>query len=60
LPLEFLDQTALLGPLERVAERLQSYADAGVTTLAMVEVEPGDSTEKVRLLAQAYEKSGVS
>jgi F420-dependent oxidoreductase-like protein len=60
LPLEFLDQTALLGPVERVAERLRAYADAGVTTLAMVEVEPGDSTEKVRLLAQAYEKSGLS
>jgi F420-dependent oxidoreductase-like protein len=60
LPLEFLDQTALLGPVERVAERLHAFAEAGVTTLAMVEVEAGDSTEKVRLMAQAYEKSGLS
>jgi F420-dependent oxidoreductase-like protein len=59
IPFEFLDQTTLLGPVERVAERMHAFADAGVTTLALVEVEPGDSREKVQLLAKAYEKSGL-
>jgi F420-dependent oxidoreductase-like protein len=60
LPLEFLDQTCLLGPLERVAERLQAFAEAGVTTLSMVEVEPGDTVNKVRMLAAAYELAGLA
>ena len=60
LPLEFLDQTCLLGPLERVAERLQAFAQAGVTTLSMVEVEPGDTVNKVRMLAAAYELAGLT
>ena len=60
LPLEFLDQTCLLGPLERVAERLQAFAEAGVTTLSMVEVEPGDTVNKVRMLAAAYELAGLT
>jgi F420-dependent oxidoreductase-like protein len=60
LPLEFLDQTCLLGPLERVAERLQAFAEAGVTTLSMVEVEPSDTVNKVRMLAAAYELAGLT
>jgi alkanesulfonate monooxygenase SsuD/methylene tetrahydromethanopterin reductase-like flavin-dependent oxidoreductase (luciferase family) len=35
VPLEFLDSTSLLGPPERIAERLHAYADAGVTTLTI-------------------------
>ena len=41
LPLELLDAVALLGPAERVAERVGRYADAGVTTLS---VAPSDRT----------------
>jgi F420-dependent oxidoreductase-like protein len=33
VPHEFLDETSLLGPVERVAERMADYAHAGVTTL---------------------------
>src|SRR5882757_7230732 len=33
LPLGFLDSVALLGPRERIADRLAGYAAAGVTTL---------------------------
>ena len=29
VPLEFIDRTALLGPVDRIAERLRGYADAG-------------------------------
>ena len=35
VPYEFLDQTSLLGPAERVADRLDAYAAAGVTTLTV-------------------------
>jgi alkanesulfonate monooxygenase SsuD/methylene tetrahydromethanopterin reductase-like flavin-dependent oxidoreductase (luciferase family) len=35
VPLEFIDETALLGSPQRVAARLPRYADAGVTTLAL-------------------------
>ena len=31
VPLEFIDRTSLLGPPERIADRLPSYAEAGVT-----------------------------
>jgi F420-dependent oxidoreductase-like protein len=33
VPYEFIDQTSLIGPPARVAERLKEFADAGVTTL---------------------------
>ena len=35
VPLEFIDETALLGSPQRVAERLRRYEDAGVTTLSI-------------------------
>ena len=35
VPLGFIDQTSLIGPRERVRDRLAAYADAGVTTLTI-------------------------
>lgn len=35
VPLAFLDETSLLGPKDRIADRLQAYAQAGVTTLSL-------------------------
>lgn len=35
VPDEFLDATSLVGPKERIAERVRRYADAGVTTLTV-------------------------
>jgi F420-dependent oxidoreductase-like protein len=35
VPFEFVDRTAMVGPVERIAERLVAYAEAGVTTLAV-------------------------
>jgi hypothetical protein len=32
IPRDFIDSTSLIGPFERVRDRLQAYADAGVTT----------------------------
>lgn len=36
VPYEFIDQTSLLGPVPRIAERLHQLAEAGVTTCALV------------------------
>jgi F420-dependent oxidoreductase-like protein len=62
VPFEFIDGTSLLGPVERIAERLQAYAAAGVTT---VSVSPyGDTTEEriavLRAAADALDKAGVA
>ena len=35
VPFEFIDRTSLIGPRERVQERLHAYAEAGVTTLTV-------------------------
>jgi F420-dependent oxidoreductase-like protein len=60
VPWEFIDRTSLLGPKERIAERMQAFAAAGVTTLS---VSPGgsdtDAAQTLRTLAQALDASGV-
>jgi F420-dependent oxidoreductase-like protein len=62
VPFEFLDRTALLGPPERVADRLHAYADAGVTTLSVVPY--GQTAEQrltaLRLLVDATERAGLA
>ena len=35
VPFEFIDRTSLIGPRERIQERLHAYAAAGVTTLTV-------------------------
>ena len=35
LPPQFVDDTSLLGDVDRVTERMQRYADAGITTLTV-------------------------
>ena len=35
VPFDLIDATALIGPPERIAERIGRYADAGVTTLSV-------------------------
>jgi F420-dependent oxidoreductase-like protein len=61
VPYEFIDQTSLLGGVDRIAERLQVLATAGVTTCAAGPY--GASVEeKVRaltVLADALDRSGV-
>ncbi len=60
LPVEFLDATALLGPVPRIAERMQALAEAGVTTLT-VSVMPGtDGMAALRAGADAIELAGVA
>jgi F420-dependent oxidoreductase-like protein len=60
LPLELVDRTSLLGPVDRVAERLRDFAAAGVTTLLAITFGDADSgVATMRQLAEALEKSGV-
>src|SRR4051794_9921548 len=61
VPLEFLDATSLLGPVERIRDRLAAYAEAGVTTLS---ITPAARTLEERLqvlrnVADALEAAGV-
>jgi F420-dependent oxidoreductase-like protein len=35
VPQEFIDRTSLIGPMERIAERMAEFAAAGVTTLTL-------------------------
>jgi F420-dependent oxidoreductase-like protein len=56
VPFEFIDSTSLLGPVDRIAERMRAYAAAGVTTLS-VSVFAGDAEDGIRTLravADAY------
>ncbi|HEV8559901.1 MAG TPA: LLM class F420-dependent oxidoreductase [Actinophytocola sp.] len=61
VPLGFLDATSLLGPRERIVERVQALAEAGVTTLtvstALQDLERGIAA--LRIAAEALDKAGV-
>ncbi|HEX5996604.1 MAG TPA: LLM class F420-dependent oxidoreductase [Jiangellales bacterium] len=61
VPLDFIDKTALIGPVERVRDRLTAYADAGVTTLsvALYHGQLEQRVEALRDLATAAETAGV-
>ena len=61
VPMEFIDRTSLLGPVDRIAARMRDYAAAGVTTLS-VSLFVGDVDDGIRTLraaAQALDTSGV-
>jgi F420-dependent oxidoreductase-like protein len=63
IPTEFIDRTALLGPVDRVAEGMSRFAKAGVTTLSVL-VSANDTTLEgrqriLRQAAQAAERAGV-
>jgi F420-dependent oxidoreductase-like protein len=61
VPVGFIDSTSLLGPRERIAEKLQALAESGVTTLsvsvALQDLERGRAA--LRVAAEALDKAGV-
>jgi F420-dependent oxidoreductase-like protein len=62
VPLEFLDRTALLGPMARIRDRMQALAEVGVTTLT-VSLPGGDAERAVaglRVAVDAVEAAGVA
>jgi F420-dependent oxidoreductase-like protein len=61
VPLEFIDRTSLLGPVERIAQRMREYAAAGVTTLSvsLFAADRESGAQTLRQAARALELSGV-
>ncbi|GHJ38718.1 LLM class F420-dependent oxidoreductase [Streptomyces sp. TS71-3] len=62
VPQRLIDQTALLGSVDRIADRMRAYADAGVTTLTL---SPAGFTLDERLAAlragtEALERAGLA
>ncbi|NBE51068.1 LLM class F420-dependent oxidoreductase [Streptomyces boluensis] len=62
VPRQLIDSTTLLGSVERIAERMQAYAAAGVTTLTLA---PAGFTLDERLAAlragtEALERAGLA
>jgi F420-dependent oxidoreductase-like protein len=62
VPAEFIDRTSLLGDVDRMADRMQAYADAGVTTLNVAVTPIGLERQlaTVRAAAEAIEKAGLA
>ena len=64
LPVDFIDRTALIGPVPRIAERMAEYAETGVTTLGvMVSAAAGSTAGRLAILrscAAAWELSGTA
>ncbi|HEY9476117.1 MAG TPA: LLM class flavin-dependent oxidoreductase [Mycobacteriales bacterium] len=64
VPFRFIDETSLIGPVGRVAERMHAYAAAGVTTLGiMVSAAAATLTERVSILdlaARALDRAGLA
>jgi alkanesulfonate monooxygenase SsuD/methylene tetrahydromethanopterin reductase-like flavin-dependent oxidoreductase (luciferase family) len=61
VPLEFVDQTCLLGPPERIAERLGAFAAAGVTTLnvACLSATQAGRLATLRTVVSALDAAGL-
>ncbi len=62
VPTDFVDQTSLIGPPDRIRDRLAAYADAGVTTLSIA-VYAGDLEQRVatvRTMAEILDGSGLA
>jgi Luciferase-like monooxygenase len=61
VPEEFVDRTSLLGPVERIAERMRAFAAAGVTTLAVAPMaaEPAERIAALNAAASAHELAGL-
>nr|MCH9831703.1 LLM class F420-dependent oxidoreductase [Actinomycetes bacterium] len=61
VPLEFIDATSLIGPPDRIANRLPAYADAGVTELSFASFA-GSLQERVgtlQIMKEALKSSGL-
>ncbi len=61
LPLEFVDRTSLLGPVDRLAERITEFAEAGVTTISVAPygASAPEQIAALRTVAEALDKSGL-
>jgi F420-dependent oxidoreductase-like protein len=62
VPFEFVDATSLLGPVDRLAARMEEFAAAGVTTLSLSPYARSheETIATLRAAAEALDKSGVA
>jgi hypothetical protein len=62
VPFELIDSTSLIGPRERIRDRLQRYADAGVGTLSVAPFAATleDRLHVVRTMAELMGETGLS
>jgi F420-dependent oxidoreductase-like protein len=62
VPLDFIDQTSLIGPRDRVRDRMSRYAASGVTTLTIA--AEGASLEErlhvLRTMAELLDETGLA
>ena len=61
VPFEFIDKTSLIGPRDRIRDRLSAYASAGVTSLSIANYA-GTIDERintVRTMAEILDESGL-
>jgi alkanesulfonate monooxygenase SsuD/methylene tetrahydromethanopterin reductase-like flavin-dependent oxidoreductase (luciferase family) len=58
-PFDLIDGTSLIGPVERVAGRLRAYAEAGVTTLNLIDVTEQDPVVPVERLMESASIAGL-
>jgi F420-dependent oxidoreductase-like protein len=60
VPVELIDNMSLLGPPERISERLQAFAAVGVTTIMIGSTGGRElGPETLRNIAEAFEHAGV-
>ncbi|MFW6695412.1 LLM class F420-dependent oxidoreductase [Streptomyces sp. MAR4 CNX-425] len=62
VPQELIDSTTLIGPVERIADRMRAYAEAGVTSLSLA---PSGFTREERIAGvragvEALERAGLA
>ena len=62
VPFDLIDQTALIGPPARIADRLQAYAAAGVSTLnvSTFGATHAERAATLRTVADAVEAAGLA
>ncbi|SFD40055.1 LLM class F420-dependent oxidoreductase [Streptomyces aidingensis] len=61
VPHELIDSTTLIGPVERIADRMRAYAEAGVTTLnlAPAGLTRAERVASLRAAVAAMERAGL-
>lgn len=61
VPMEFIDRTALIGPADRIRDRLAAYAESGVTTLTVATYAGSLEQRKatLRTMVELMDESGL-
>ena len=62
VPFEFIDATSLIGPRERIRDRLAAFAGSGVTTLSVSPFagDLGARQQTLRVVAEAMDAAGLA